>query len=641
MNNGGEKMNKFDGFFRKTAVLAAAAFLVFSWIVPYSVNAEDEQSQTDAVTEKMETSVQAEETQSSAPTEEPEISAEPLTEITDPAEQDIGSSPAADNTETENVDVSVLYLGESNVWEADNYNFSSSDSGKTLKELGIVLPEMVSGEGFTQRGWMDSNGMPVTEDTVIESGHTAIYPNFDKMLYPFLFEYLDKDGNYKEASHVFTFDHYADKEEVMAAVNQYRPADASEEYELTGWDVEFNVSDTADIIVYTTNYATAEYGDYMILLVSESYLMTDGLFNLEKSNSAVTRPLMVSNGTSAQEVIDQLQKTSVRETVDGVQFTGWKITLEHEDLQNGDMIFMDAEYDQIVFRTIVMGSSDQESDTILSFSYSIVRQGDVFTFPETITGIDNLSWVYSSENNEITVDETYTPGVYTFYGTGIKNEDYTEGGMPSAPAEDHSSSAVSEIAAAEEGSSVYVEMGQNTVVPEKVLSAAKGKDVNVVLNMGDYTWTINGKDITAETLKDINLEVKLDTDAIPAEAIKNLAGDNPVKQLELTYSGEFGFKAELTLNVGSENNGKFGNLYYYNDEGRMIFIDAGQIGSDGTVSLTFSHASDYVIVISDTKHSSGSHDPETGVTDSAAPYAAAIILCFAAGMLTLRRKRIS
>ena len=65
----------------------------------------------------------------------------------------------------------------------------------------------------------------------------------------------------------------------------------------------------------------------------------------------------------------------------------------------------------------------------------------------------------------------------------------------------------------------------------------------------------------------------------------------------MVHNGEFGFKATLTINVGSQYEGESGNLYYYNSNGELEFIDAGQIDVDGNVNLDFSHASDYVVVI--------------------------------------------
>lgn len=142
-------------------------------------------------------------------------------------------------------------------------------------------------------------------------------------------------------------------------------------------------------------------------------------------------------------------------------------------------------------------------------------------------------------------------------------------------------------------------MSEATVVPKDVLEAAKGKDVDIVLDMNGYKWTINGNNIQADNLKDINLSVDTDSDAIPDDVISELAGNNPVKQISLAYSGDFGFKASLTYNIGSEYAGKYGNLYYYDSTGRMIFQNAGTIDADGNISLNFSHASEYAVVIAD------------------------------------------
>lgn len=155
------------------------------------------------------------------------------------------------------------------------------------------------------------------------------------------------------------------------------------------------------------------------------------------------------------------------------------------------------------------------------------------------------------------------------------------------------------IEKAEAGETIRVDMGNATVVPKEILEAAKGKDVNIQLNMNGYTWTIHGASILANDLKDINLKVIPDTNNIPGKTIQALAGDNPIRQLTLAHEGDFGFKATLTLNMGNEYSGKYGNLYYHDSDGKMVFINAGQISPNGDVSLEFSHASDYVIVMND------------------------------------------
>ena len=74
----------------------------------------------------------------------------------------------------------------------------------------------------------------------------------------------------------------------------------------------------------------------------------------------------------------------------------------------------------------------------------------------------------------------------------------------------------------------------------------------------------------------------------------------------LAYSGEFGFSATLTVNLEEKNVGYYANLFYYNpDSGALEFICAGEIGEDGNADLTFTHASDYTIVISSTVMGTG------------------------------------
>ena len=197
---------------------------------------------------------------------------------------------------------------------------------------------------------------------------------------------------------------------------------------------------------------------------------------------------------------------------------------------------------------------------------------------------------------------------------GSENKNDTKPSTPSTPSDQNIAkkepvkldskkiqTVVSEISASKSGQKIDVDMGKATVVPKNILEAAKGKDVDVVLKMNGYSWTINGKDILSSNLKDIDLAVTTNTNNIPGNVISSLAGNNPVQQLSLAYSGDFGFKADLTLNVGANYAGKYGNLYYYDSTGRMVFMNAGAIGADGNVTLGFSHASEYAIVISDTQ----------------------------------------
>ena len=85
---------------------------------------------------------------------------------------------------------------------------------------------------------------------------------------------------------------------------------------------------------------------------------------------------------------------------------------------------------------------------------------------------------------------------------------------------------------------------------------------------------------------------------VPVDIVNNVTGENYSIQISLAYEGEFGFTAVLSINLGKENAGYTASLYYYNEStGELEFICKDQIAEDGTVSLAFTHASDYVIAI--------------------------------------------
>ena len=149
---------------------------------------------------------------------------------------------------------------------------------------------------------------------------------------------------------------------------------------------------------------------------------------------------------------------------------------------------------------------------------------------------------------------------------------------------------------------VDVEMNGTTTVPGDIFDTIRGRNVMVVFHMGDgITWTVNGRDVTAEKVKNIDFGVVFGAEAgktIPVEVINNVTGERYSINLTLAYDGEFGFKATLTVNMDKKNAGLFANLFYYNEStGGLEFICAGEIDSEGEVGLTFTHASDYTIIV--------------------------------------------
>lgn len=162
-----------------------------------------------------------------------------------------------------------------------------------------------------------------------------------------------------------------------------------------------------------------------------------------------------------------------------------------------------------------------------------------------------------------------------------------------------------EIGKAEGGSTVNVDMNGAMVVPGNVFDTLRGRDVTVVFDMGGgITWSVNGKDVTFGNTSDIDFSVKADTDNIPVDVINNITGERYSIQISLAHNGEFGFTAVLSINLGSGNAGRKASLYYYNG-GALELMCESEISADGTARLKFTHASDYLIVIGESKTDEG------------------------------------
>ena len=157
-----------------------------------------------------------------------------------------------------------------------------------------------------------------------------------------------------------------------------------------------------------------------------------------------------------------------------------------------------------------------------------------------------------------------------------------------------------EIKKTPEGGKVTIDMAGATTIPSSVLNAVKGKNVDIILDMDDgIKWTINGKSVTY-ILWNIDMGVTVGKSGIPVKVINNITGEKYNVVISLAHNGPFGFKATLTINMRRQDAGLIANLFYYNRTTKKLeYVCGGKIMDDGSVSLQFSHASDYTIIVDD------------------------------------------
>lgn len=191
--------------------------------------------------------------------------------------------------------------------------------------------------------------------------------------------------------------------------------------------------------------------------------------------------------------------------------------------------------------------------------------------------------------------------------------------------------------AAGDNDNVEVLMNGNMDVDKSTFEALRGNDKNLIFHMGnDVSWTINGLNIPGTELKNLDLGVERDSDAIE-ESVANQVNEGSISviQLSLHYSGEFGLPLTMNIKIDAAYEGKYANLYYYNPStGMMEFITSDRIHSDGNADLVFTHASDYLIVVSDVETKTELDDvPKTGETST--PFGWLILIASASGMCVI------
>lgn len=583
-------------------------------------------------------------------------------------------------------DIYIYYVTDENEYEIVEYTFYDPQEYVTMNDLGISLPEYTSpASGVTQTGWKDSMGNPITEDTVFHTHDDyaagiiqMIYADYDKAVSVGHISYINSEGIVIEDTAVGFFDEGATYGEANAYFQQYMPDDMTTDYTFSGWEPWPNNPDD-DVVLRTTDYNSltydAQYEEGLMVEVTKYYIGETGM------EDAIESSAIVPAGTTYEDIfndfLSNMTDADIPVSYPGLRFSKWdyhgyQITPTYE-VQNGSFLNLAAVYENSIIRHHVdpkyyYGTTLGILNDPENFYCEVVEPGEVVNVNKTFPEYESITWRNLPEGDTITVEANTA---YDYYGFGeladmpvtpeptpsvepeVTPEPSTDPETTPEPEkpeeqaktlEEVSDEAVNVINNAQDGVAVNVDMHGYTTVTAEMLSAAKDKNINVVLNgMGPYYWTINGKDITTDQYKDVNLYVEPHTTGIPADVLKNVAGENETMQIELPlFSGDFGFKAILTISVGSDKAGQYGNLYYYNAQGGLDFVDAGKIDNNGMLNLTFSHASNYVIVFADHDMSvaQSSPGPETGVWNSPAPYVATILVC-AIGALLIRKRQVS
>ena len=94
----------------------------------------------------------------------------------------------------------------------------------------------------------------------------------------------------------------------------------------------------------------------------------------------------------------------------------------------------------------------------------------------------------------------------------------------------------------------------------------------------------------------------------------------------------------MKINLKAENTGKFANLFYYNPTTKKLeFQESSKIDVNCNAGFKYTHASDYVIILSDVAYD---ESPDTADVTNVGMLIA--VLAVAAGaVLVIQKKRVS
>ena len=318
----------------------------------------------------------------------------------------------------------------------------------------------------------------------------------------------------------------------------------------------------------------------------------------------------------------------------------------------------------------VVASSDEEGYDVVSRSYggttlyvgmNIKDAAKEVKVPVNANAGDTVKNLYDGKTYTVSSDKTVTVSIPAAKdgGTVILTEVKKTVDPTPTPAEKDDkdstttpaikvdwSKEVETIKNASAKDTIVVKMDETGVVSKDAIAAIKGTQKKLVLDMGDgIKWVINGSDVSKVPAKDVNMSVTVDSKKIPEDVIKAAKIEKDAKkvvQISLAHEGEFGFKPVLSIDLGKTYAGKYANLYYYNTktkalEGQMSV----KIADDGSALLKFTHASDYVISITDQAAIDNKKAaPKSGDDNEAATYVCLLGLAMVAiTAATYRKKR--
>lgn len=150
----------------------------------------------------------------------------------------------------------------------------------------------------------------------------------------------------------------------------------------------------------------------------------------------------------------------------------------------------------------------------------------------------------------------------------------------------------------------------NTTVEAYDIGEIQGKDQTIVIEEEGYIWTIAGTDVEVVPEENISLKITENPENLNGQDVEAFFGETIAAKFAIDYSGEFGFKAVLDYMLGMQYADQYANLFYVAGEGVFEYVEGVVVDENGIASFAFTHASDYVIAVTDEPYTGQELNPK-------------------------------
>lgn len=167
----------------------------------------------------------------------------------------------------------------------------------------------------------------------------------------------------------------------------------------------------------------------------------------------------------------------------------------------------------------------------------------------------------------------------------------TAGTTVDAPAEIVTDDVITE--AIKNDAVVYIT--SDAVVKEDAIGAIAKSDVPVTFEADDYSITIDPALIEEVGAIDLSMDIAVSDSEVEVDGVVVPAGAIVIAPAQ---KGEFGMTLKVTISASTVEDLDTDNLslYYIDDDGNVTKLDSDiEVNADGSVSVSLSHASKYVV----------------------------------------------